>query len=264
MVVLIFLLASKTQASGETKSCVEVVTAFFQTPRYSTEFSIDFIKCLNGIPLQINSLKPILSSISQAIKKPALTSLPSAEELLYMSAYLLYESVKLYDQAMNLDIDYKLYKDDFEALQRELNIVKDFIEKEVIPQSKRDNIADLQKIIEKLLGVLSRYSEVLRKIIHAIHRDTKKAASDQRWSAAYATGATALCTGAIIVGHAAVFAAGTCVASVGTVVLNVKSYFSLGNTLEKLDFLLKDSKEMREDIDKYRSYLNKMSDKFYM
>ena len=118
----------------------------------------------------------------------------------------------------------------------------------------------MQKISEKLLGVLSRYSAVLRELTQAIHRDTKKAASDRRWSAAYATGATALCAGAIFTGNFAVLVTGgTCVASAGAIVLNVKSYSSLSDTLEKLRLLWEDTKEMRDEIAKYRRYLAEMS-----
>lgn len=196
------------------------------------------------------------------IKNTDLATLSSAEDLLRLSAYLLYESFKLYDRAMNLDIDFEMHREEFEALQRELNIVKDFIEKELIPQSKQGNIADLKMITKKLLGVLSRYSEVLRELIQAIHRDTKKAASEQRWSAAYAAGATAVCAGSIFFGNYVVLATGTCLASGGAVALNVKSYFSLSETLEKSRLLLKDTKEMIEEILKYRRYLTEISGEF--
>lgn len=262
VMALVLLLTSPTQAIRERDSCADVLVAWMQTPKFTSEFLMKVIQCLSGTAKSIGpDLKSILGIIGH-IKKPDLESLTSGEGLLLLSAYLLYESFKLYDQAMNLDFDYKMYQEKFEELQSKLNNLKDFIDKELIPRSKQGNIADMQKIIKKFLDALNRFSEVLRELIQAILRDTKKGESDQRWSAAYTVGATAVCAASILGGNYVLLATGTCVASAGAVALNVKTYLSLRATLEKLDLLLKDTKEIRKDIAKYHNYLSNMTGEF--
>ncbi len=98
-----------------------------------------------------------------------------------MSVYVLYRSFELFDRAMNLEKDYKGYREEFEALKDEMKPYKDFIETELIPQWEKGNTANLQKVTDQLLGRMTRFSTVLRELIQSIHRDTKQAERDIRW-----------------------------------------------------------------------------------
>ncbi|KAJ7387232.1 hypothetical protein OS493_004206 [Desmophyllum pertusum] len=143
----------------------------------------------------------------------------------------------------------QMHRLEFKALEEEMIPVRDFMEKELIPQWKKGNYANTQKSAEKLFQISSRSSTALAELVQAIRRDAKKGARDQRWSVFYGVGAIAVCVGSVFLGNIPVMVV-TCGGSVGTIAFSVNSYYTLGDTLIKLDTLWEDITKMRTEIDK--------------
>ena len=258
---LVFLLASETQASSGPKSCVGVVSAWMATDPVTlvqdSQFISNFAECINEIKGLLGSeLHGKLKAIIQQLPKLFEKVLPVAREggLVLLSAYVLYKSFELYDRAMNLEKDYTMHREEFEALKEEMKPFKDFIATQLIPLWEKGNNANLQKITNDLLDMMSRQLTVLRELIQTIHRDSKKAGSDNRWSVFYSVAAVASCVGSIAVGNVPVIVV-TCGAGGGTIAFIIMSCIHRSETLAKLDILGKDVMTMRKEITKYKSDL---------
>ncbi|KAJ7387250.1 hypothetical protein OS493_004226 [Desmophyllum pertusum] len=143
--------------------------------------------------------------------------------------------------------DYKKHRDEFEALEEEMIPVRDLMETQLIPQWKKGNYANTQKTAGELLKRLSRTYTVLAQLVQTIYRDGKKGASDQRSSVFYGVCAVAVCAGSVFVGNIPVMVC-TCGVSGGTLAYSVNSYYTLGDTLIKLETLWEDTTKMRKEI----------------
>ncbi len=172
-----------------------------------------------------------------------------------MSVYVLYRSYELYDRAIELEKDYRMYREEFEVLKEEMKPFIHFIATELIPQWEKGNTANLQKDTVKVLERMSRFSTVLRELVQSIHRGTKQARSDIGLSAFYSVLGATFCVRSIATGNVLVFV-GSCGLGVGIIAYTIVSYCTNLNTLTKLEMLGKDASTMRKEITKYRAQLD--------
>ena len=167
----------------------------------------------------------------------------------FVAVYLLYKTFDMYDRAMNLNMDYKMYREEFDLLQMELRSVTKFIDTEVMPLWGHLESATLQNTRTKLIAKLSRLNAALIQLARVVYKDLKRAASEIRWSVAYGVVSTAVCVGSIFVGNVpgGITCAGT--------VLSGLSFASLTGTINKLTSLLNEMATMAKEIEEYRILL---------
>lgn len=211
----------------------------------------------------MDELQPIIQQLPELIEK----ALPAAKNggLVLLSVYVLYRSFELYNRAMNLEKDYKMYRQEFEALKDEMEPYKDFIVTQLIPQWEKGNASNLLKVTDKLLQMMARQLTVMRELIQAIHTGTKNAESDNRWSAFYTVVAIAACGCSLAVGNDLVILV-TFGVGIGTIAFNAVSIVKNCDTLTKLDTLGKDVNAMCKETTKYRAQLDvpKMRGELYI
>ena len=257
VLALIFLLTSPTQASSGPKRCAEVVTAWmaadpvslFQDPKFILNLAVCINEVKEAIP-ELQKLQNIIQRIPELIK----TALTKKEGLVLLSVYVLSKSFELYNRAINLEQDYRMHREEFEALKEEMKPLQDFIVTQLIPEWEKDNTANLQKVTDKLLERMSRQCTVLRELTRAIHRDKKQAGNDIRWSAFYGVVAAAACCVSIPSGNELIILF-ACGAGAGTVGFTIVTYIRNSDTLVKLDVLGNDAMAMRKEILRYRAQL---------
>lgn len=212
----------------------------------------------------IGKLKPIIEQLPELVKKAP----PFGKEgggLVLLSAYVFYKSFELYNRALDLEEDYKMYRDEFEALKGEMKPFKDFIVTQLIPEWEKGNAGNLRKVTDELLGKMNRQLTVFQELIRSIHINTKKAGSDIRWSVFYSVIVVATCGFSIPSGNCYVICV-TCGAAIGTVFYTVITYRYNINNLTKLDMLREDANTMHKEITKYRAQLDvaKMRGELYI
>ena len=115
------------------------------------------------------------------------------KDLVLLSVYLGYRSIELYDRANSLKIDFKPYQQEFDLLKQKLKPMKEFLDAEIVPQWKNGKIVNMPRNTEKYIEMLNRYSEVLRKLVHAIYSDVKQGSRDRIWSVTYGVAAVGVC-----------------------------------------------------------------------
>ena len=260
VMALIFLSVSSTQASAGPKSCAEVASAVMATDHITLVQDSNFIgnvaECIDEmikVGSKLDKLQPIIQRLPELIVK----ALPVAKKggMVLLSVYALYRSFELYDRAMNLEKDFLMYRERFEALKEEMEHFKDFKVTQLIPQWEIGNAANMEKDMDMLLEMTSRQSTRIWELFLAIHKETKTAESDNRWTAFYSVVAVAACGWSIAVGNVPIMVV-TC--GVGTVIVAFSAQMYIKNTytITRLDMFIKDVISMRKEITKYRSQLD--------
>lgn len=277
----LLLLISTTQAVSFPKGCTEVATVWMKnmdlvSTVQDTKSLTNLVDCFQGMYQLI--LRPTWKTLQDKIPKGVqdlVQKIPNLMdkakpltagqgELVLLSVYLGYRSIELYDRATQLKITVKKYQQEFDLLKEELKPIKEFLDTEIVPQWKNGNIAIVPKNTDKLTEMLSRYSDMLKKLVEVICNDTKQGSSDRIWSATYGVTAVGVCAGSIFSGNPGVIVV-VCGISLGTAAFNVQSYYFLDEALQKLDLLWQDAAQMRTEVTKYRAILEfaKLRGDFY-
>lgn len=71
--------------------------------------------------------------------------------LVLFFVFFFYGSYVLYNEVMIMGENVMIYCDKFEVLKKEMKLFRDFIDIEFILQWKKDNIVNLEKIVDNLL-----------------------------------------------------------------------------------------------------------------
>ena len=278
---LVFLLTSPTQASSAAESCAAVAVAWNGVElKVSLGKDAQFVRsladCVNSAKNVYSEIRGIIQQLPEVIDRV----LPVAKKdgLVLLSVYLLYNSFVLYDEAKILEVNAKIYRDRFEALEKEMKPFRDFIDTQLIPQWEKGNTANLEKITEKLLEKIGRHSAELQELTQAIRQDIKTGGSNQMWCPFVAAGGFVVCLGSLVVrptsnvatppssgvvGDASFnwMSIPTCAAAIGTAGYSYLSYSSVSDTLPELEMLEKDATTMGQEIARYQSQLKLISPK---
>ena len=265
VLLLAFLLNSvnsPTQAFFLPGECVEVLknpslAALTNDPKFQMNLKDCMQRIFNGVR-QTNwkavqasipkELKDLIGKISNLTEK----AVPyTGTELMLLSLYLVGKSIELYQNVVDLEIDYRRQQIVFP--KEELEIVIDSIENDFLPQFKNGNTVNIPAI-KKQSQMLGRYLKKLEDLLQSVYEDVKKAASNRTWSAAYGSAAVAVCGLSFISGNLVVIII-ICGVGIGTAAFFHETYIYTGKTLEKLDSLWEETAEMRKKIGKYNVIL---------
>ena len=261
---LAFLQTSPAAAHAEItvpKGCVEVAIFVAKSSNLlDAKLLKNFINCIqelykiyqkadwktirNIIPQEVRDLVRKIPTLGKKV-----SSIAKREELCFVSVYLLYRTFDLCDRVMNLDMDYKMYRNEFELLQKEIQPVLESIDNELLPLWEHLDGATLRMITQSLIKKLSRYHTALEQLARKIYQDMKRSASGMRWAALYGVASTAVCVGSIFVGNVpgGIACAGTALSGISLV--------SLTATIQKLESLLHDMIILANEIEEYRTLL---------
>ena len=226
-------------------SCDKASTADTTDPK----FADNIVRCASELTeFNWKTVEGFIQKLPELMEKAS----PVAKNggLVLLSAYVLYRSLELHDRAIYLARDYKMLRHKFESSEEKMKPVRDFMEKEFIPQWKKDNYANTQKRAQNVFKMLRESSTELEQLVQGIHQDTKNGAIDKKWSVVYGVGAVAVCVSSVFVGNIWAKVV-TCLGSVGTAASCVYSYYSLDDTLIKLDMLWEDTTKMRKEVHKH-------------
>lgn len=260
------LLVSPSQTSSVPKGCVEVALSAKNSMTQSITIDlklvsniIDCIKELHRL-YKTTDWKAIWSMVPQEVKdvirnvphlgKKALAVAKRDKGLCFVSVYLLYRAVDMYDQAMSLEMDYNMHRKEFEWLQMELQPVIDLIHNDLLPNWEYLGTTILRKITTEVMVKLKHFHAELKQLVRAIHGDTKKGRSVKNWAAVFGFSSFPLFVTSVIVGNVP----GAVVAGVAGVT-SFASYAALANTIWKLESLQNDMETMYNEIHEYRTLL---------
>ena len=174
--------------------------------------------------------------------------------MLVVSGYLLYESTKLYERTKGLELNLEKYKDDFQLLEVELVIIKDYIDKDIEPHWRNGITTkmarNLETVIEKLISFVNRLNE----LADHIQKDIKQGSVEKTWCYGYGVAGGIVCVCSLFTGIPLVFVP-TCSLGGITVFCSYQSHKSLDETLEKSKLLKKAIIKKREEITEARRNL---------
>ena len=166
---------SPTQASRAGKSCVAGI-AFTLNSAEIKPFQLvnDLVDCLNNAKKTYSEIRGIIKQLPEVIDKV----LPVAwtDGLVLLSMYFVCSSFSLYNEAKILQENANYHLGEFKALEKEVKMLKDFIDTKLIPQWKQGNTANVVKTTEGVLVRIGRYSAVLQQLTQAVREDIKKGA----------------------------------------------------------------------------------------
>ena len=204
---------SPTEAVGVPKECIEVATygqKLWMTGSTVIEIKqlVNFIDCVKElykiykttadwkVPKEVLA---VIRKVPNLGKKSVVVA--KREGLCFVSVYLLYRTVDLYDRALNLGIDFQMYRKEFESLQIELQQVIHLIHEELLPNWTHLSLGVLRKITLDVDEKLSRYHAELMQLLQHTDADIKKGRLGIAWAFAFQLGSAALCGVSALVGN---------------------------------------------------------------
>ena len=261
---LAFLLTSPTRAFIDEKSYTATAQAWNGVKDKislgkDSQFVYKFADCLNGAKKTCSEIQGIINVLPEVIDKVLLVG--RTQGLALLSMYFFYKSYLLYDEAKILEANVKIYRDKFEALEKDIKPLKDFINTELIPQWEAGNTANLEKTVDKLLAKMGRYAPGVQELTQAIRQDINTGRSNQRRSIFVAVGGLLACVGSFIAGTPPI-----CAVTIGTTGYSWLSYSSVSDILPKLERLEKAATNLSQEITRYQLALDlaKMRDELYI
>lgn len=253
--------ASPTHEVSVPKECTVVASYAFKTDwkkinLVDVEFVKNSFRCIHELykiwkeaPNMPQKVRDLVCKAS-LLGKSTLSITESKELSSFVPLYLLCRTLDLYDRTMQLDIDFKTYRKEFELLQAELNQVTELIDKELMLLWEHLDSATLHVITSRQIRKLRRFHATLRQLAQVIYEDLEKAHNSRKWTGVYGVASTAVCVGSFFVGNVP----GSMACAAGVVVSGI-SGVSLTITIHKLTTLLDDMTIMANEIEEYRILL---------
>ena len=225
--------------------CAAIVSALIKDPNgllKNPDGATIVLGCIQSFPL-------ILEMMKHATKGPIL-----AAGLVTMSGYFLYESNELYKRAKGLELNLEKYQDEFKLLQEELDIINDFIIKEVEPHGRSGSTAKIVKCLETLIEKMTSYLNRLKELADHIQKDILQGSDDKTRSWGYGAGGGIVCVSSLCTGNPFAIVP-ACSFGAFTAYRSYWSHASLEETLKQSELLKKGIRKMREEITKTRTVL---------
>lgn len=263
-----FLMISSSSSSAVVvpKGCVEVAVYAKKMAIESITIDlrlvsnvIDCIKELHRL-YRTTDWKKIHSMIPKAVGdvlrnvpnlgKKALAVATRTQGLCFLPLYSLYKAVDMFHQAMTLDMEYKMYRKEFERLQSELELAIDQINNELLPNFEHSSTTALQKTSTEVLQKLDRFYVELKQLARFIKSGIDKSHSNRDWAVTSLFGSVFFFVTSLVTGNIprAAFsgAAG---------LTNLASNVALTGTIRRLESLQRDVEITCNEIKEYRSLL---------
>lgn len=117
----------------------------------------------------IESVPAILDMIEHTAKSPILGA-----GLLVVSGSLLYESHQLYKRTTSLEQNLEKYNNDFKLLQVELDIINDFVNKDLEPHWKNGDTAKMVRNLQTVMKKLTSFFNSLNELADYADKDIKQ------------------------------------------------------------------------------------------
>ena len=242
------------------KGCIEVASYAMETDRKETNLAnVKLMKnsfsCIQELYKIWREARNMPKGVRDLVCKASnlgknASSIAEGEELSsFVPLYLLCRTLDLYDRTMQLDIDFKTYRKEYELLQAELHQITELIDKELMPLWEHLDSATLHMITSKQIRKLTGLHAALRQLAQVIYKDLMKAHNSRRWAGVYGAASTAVCAVSIFFGN--VPGGIACAAGVVSGI----SAVSLTTTIHKLTSLLDDMTIMANEIEEYRILL---------
>ena len=260
------LLVFPSLTSSVPKGCVEVAlyakNSMTQSMTIDLELVSNIIDCIKELHrlYKTTDWKAIWNMVPQEVRdvirnvpdlgKKALAVAKRQKGLCFVSVYLLYRAVDLYDQAMSLEMDYKMYRKEFEWLQMELQPLIDLIHNDLLPNWEYLGTTILRKITTDVMVKLKHFNTELKQLVRAIHGDIKKGRSVKNWAAVFGFSSVPLFVTSVVVGNVP--------GAVALGVAGVTSFAShavFAHTIWKLESLQNDVETMCNEIQEYQTLL---------
>lgn len=240
---------SASSPSGFILQCAGIASALIQDPN-------GFLKISGKETIMqgcTQSISDILGVILTHEKTPAILG----AGLLVVSGYFLFKSYQLYKRIADLEQNLEKYSEDYKLLLVELDIINDFINKEIEPQWKNGNTAkiltNIDTVIEKLINFVNRLNE----LADLISQDIVQGHGDKMKSVQLPVGGGIACVSSLFTGMP-LLVLPTCAASACTVYWGFRNYYSVDETLKQSKVLKEDIMKVREEITMTRATLEVM------
>ena len=232
--------ASILQCAAIVSSLITDLSGFLKIPDKAT--IEQFKGCIKSVPFIVEMTK-------HAAKGPILGA-----GLLVVSGYLLYESHQLYKRTASLEQNLEKYSDDFKLLKEELDIIDDFINKDLKQQWKNGNTAKMLTNIDTVIEGLISFVNRLNELADRIRQDIVQGRGDKMWSEQSLVGSGIACVCSVFTRNPLLIVP-TCVLGASTVYSSFRSHCSLDEALKQLKLLKEDIMKVRQEITKTRGSL---------
>ena len=169
-----------------------------------------------------------------------------------VSLYLVYRAVDLYDQALSLQMDHKMYRKEFQWLQKELQLVLDVIHNDILPMSGYLITQSMSKITKEVIAKLDGFHAQLKQLFGRIHIDIKKAQSNKIGSAFIGFSSIPVFVTSLVFGNVP----GAVLSGIAYTT-SLFSCFDFENSIRKLESLQNEVESVCIEIQVYQSILQK-------
>lgn len=206
----------------------------------------DWKEIHNMVP---NAVREVLRNVPNLGKK-ALAVATRAQGLLFMPLYSLYKAVDMFHEAMTLGMEYKMYREEFERLEEELELTIDQIHNELLPNWEHTSTTALQKTSTEVFEKLDRVYAKLKHLTRLINSSIDRSHSNRDWADTYVSGSVFLFVTSLFTGNvpaAAISGAAT--------LTGLASNAALARTIRRLESLQHEVEMTCNEIKEYRSRL---------
>ena len=263
---LFMISSSSSSAVGVPKGCLAVAVYAKQMAIESITIDLRLVSNIIDCIKELHSLsrttdwKEINSMIPKAVRdvlrnvpnlgKKALAVATRVQALCFMPLYSLYKAVDMFHEAMTLNMEYKMYRGEFERLQMELELAIDQIHNELLPNWEHSSTTALQKTSTEVLQKLDRFYAELKQLARFITSGINKSHSNRDWAVTSLFGSVFLFVTSLATGNIPVAAV-----SGAAGLTSLASNAALTRAIHRLESLQRDVEITCNEIKEYRSLL---------
>lgn len=261
---ILMIPSSSSSPAAVPKECVEVAIyaqkMAIESMTFDLRFAWNFIACVkemhrlyqttnwkevhNMIP---SAVREVLHNLPNMGKKALAVATTRTQGLFLLPLYSLYKVVNMFHEAMTLDMEYSMHREEFERLQIELELTIDQIHNEFLPNWEDSSTTALQKTSTDVLEKLDRFSVDLKRLARSIKSDIDRSYSNKDLAVTSLVGSAFVFVASLVTGCAPVAAlSGT------TVLTSLASEAALDRAIRRLESLQHEVESTCSEIKEYR------------
>ena len=256
--------SSPSPAVGIPKGCTEVVQNYGMKQTIDLKIVSNIVSCLKDLHKLYKSTdwRAIQSLIPNEVKdvirkapklwKNSVDIAKQSPGMCLVLVYLVSKAVDMYEQTMRLQMVNKLYKEEFERLQIELESLQDLIHNKILPASQYFPTKKTVKATEEVLAKLDRFYSDHKQLVQQIRKDIPKVQREK--------------TGPIIVGLISILVLlisipfgnilGVILSGIAATT-SLFAYLAQTNVIKELESLQRETEVRSDEIQEYRFLLQK-------